>query len=79
MPAVTVQMPKAQHTRLVAEAARRRTTKAAVLRRSFDVLIGKKPLTLWDRIGHLAGSIDGPGNLSALSKTLPGYGRSRSR
>jgi len=38
-----------------------------------------KSVTLWDRIGHLAGSIDGPGNLSALSKTMPGYGRSRSR
>ena len=38
-----------------------------------------KTVTLWDRIGHLAGSIDGPGNLSALSKTMPGYGRSRSR
>ena len=79
MPAVTVQLPKALHSRLTAEAARRRKTKAAVLRESFEKQTGLKKETLWDRIGHLAGSIDGPGNLSTLSKTLPGYGRSRSR
>ena len=79
MPAVTVTMPKALHTRLAKEAARRKTTKAGVLRDSFANQAGLKRATLWDRIGHLAGSIDGPGNLSALSKTLPGYGRSRSR
>lgn len=79
MPVVTVKMPKAMHARLEAEARRRRTSKSAVLRDLFaqqpEVCRG----TLWNRIGHLAGSIDGPGNLSALSKTLPGYGRSRSR
>ena len=77
MPAVT--MPKAMHTRLTKEAARRRTTKANVLRDSLAKPAGLRKPTLWDRIGHLAGRIDGPGNLSALSKTMPGYGRSRSR
>ena len=62
-----------------AEAAARRKSEAAVLRESFEKQTGLKNQTLWDRIGHLAGSIDGPGNLSSLSKTLPGYGRSRSR
>lgn len=79
MPAVTVKLPKSLHTRLAAEAARRGTSEAMVLRESFEKISGLKKITLWDRIGHLAGSLDGPGNLSALSKTLPGYGRSRSR
>ncbi len=79
MPAVTVKLPKALHSRLAAEAARRRKSEAAVLRESFEKQTGLKKQTLWDRIGHLAGSLDGPGNLSALSKKLPGYGRSRSR
>ena len=79
MPAVTVQLPKALHSRLRAEAVRRRKTEAAVLRESFEKMTGLKTPTLWDRIGHLAGTIDGPGNLSTLSKTMPGYGRSRSR
>lgn len=81
MPAVTVKLSAAEHARLKAAAARRRTTKSAVLREAFArQSVGAKAGsagTLWDKIGHLAGSLDGPGNLSALSKTLPGYGRSR--
>lgn len=78
MPTVTVKMPKALHAQLEAEAARKRTTKSALLRAAYARKQGANAGgTLWDKIGHLAGSIDGPGNLSALSKTLPGYGRSR--
>ncbi len=36
----------------------------------------KQP-TLWDRMKHLAGTIDGPGDLSTRSKKMEGYGRSR--
>ena len=79
MPVVTVKMPKAMHARLEAEAARRRTSKSAILRDSFAAQPSAQGGALWERIQHLAGSIDGPGNLSALSKTLPGYGRPRSR
>lgn len=78
MPTISVKMTKELHARLQAEAARKRTTKSALLRAAYarkaNVNSGG---SLWDKIGHLAGSIDGPGNLSALSKTLPGYGRSR--
>ena len=80
MPTVTIKLSAAEHAFLKTEAARRRTTKSALLRaalaRSAEA---PPPGGLWDKIGHLAGSIDGPGNLSALSKTLPGYGRSRAR
>ena len=79
MPVVTVKMPKAMHARLETEATRRRTSKSAVLRDSFAAQSSPRPGALWERIQHLAGSIDGPGNLSALSKKLPEYGRSRSR
>ncbi len=79
MPTVTVKMPKAMHARLEAEAARRRVSKSAILRESFAGRTNAGRGALWDRVKHLAGSIDGPGNLSALSKKLPGYGRSRSR
>ncbi len=78
MPSISVKMPKELHARLVAEAARKRTTKSALLRAAYARKSEPKSGgSLWDKIGHLAGSIDGPGNLSALSKTLPGYGRSR--
>ncbi|MDI1251400.1 MAG: hypothetical protein PSV13_21240 [Lacunisphaera sp.] len=81
MPTVTVKLSTTEHARLKAAAARRRTSKSAVLREAFARQTATAPTgttgTLWDKIGHLAGAIDGPGNLSTLSKTLPGYGRSR--
>lgn len=81
MPTVTVKLSAAEHVRLQAAAARRRTTKSAVLREAFarqsaGASTGSSG-TLWDKIGHLAGALDGPGNLSTLSKKLPGYGCSR--
>ena len=80
MRTVTVKMPKALHAQLEADAARRRTTKSALLRSAYVRESAAAPRSLlWEKIGHLAGSIDGPGNLSALSRTLPGYGRSRAR
>lgn len=81
MPTVTIKLSATEHARLKAAATRRRTSKSAVLREAFARQTATAPAsatgTLWDRIGHLAGAINGPGNLSTLSKTLPGYGRSR--
>lgn len=78
MPTVTVKMPKALHARLEAEAARKRTTKSALLRDTFAQKAGAAPSgSFYERAKHLIGVLDGPGNLSALSKTMPGYGRSR--
>ncbi len=80
METVTVKLTPAEHARLKADAARLRISKSAVLRKAYAKMATRTPAgSLWDKIGHLAGSIDGPGNLSTLSKTLPGYGRSRNR
>jgi hypothetical protein len=78
MPTVTVKMPKDLHSRLEAEAARRRTSKSAVLRDAFAQRQSAVPKgSLSERAKHLIGSIDGPGNLSARSKKMEGYGRFR--
>ena len=78
MPVVTVKMPAGLHARLEAEARRRRTTKSAVLREAFAQRQSAAPAgSLYERAKHLIGSIDGPGDLSARSKTLEGYGQSR--
>jgi hypothetical protein len=78
MPTVTVKMPKDLHARLEAEARRRRTTKSAVLREAFSQRPTTAPAgSLYERARHLIGAIDGPGDLSARSKTLEGYGQSR--
>jgi hypothetical protein len=80
MPTVTIKLSAAEHARLKADAARRRISKSAVLRQAFAKSQARAGTgSLWDKIGHLAGSINGPGNLSTLSKTLPGYGRPRHR
>lgn len=78
MPTVTVKMPKELHARLEAEARRGGTTKSALLREAF----ANRPTTaptgsLYERARHLIGSVDGPGDLSARSKTMEGYGSSR--
>jgi len=78
MPTVTVKFSAAEHARLKAVAARRRTSKSAVLRDAFARQADGLPTgSFYERAKHLIGVLDGPGNLSALSKTLPGYGRSR--
>jgi hypothetical protein len=78
MPVVTVKMPKALHAQLESEAARRRTTKSAILREAFARRSPDAPVgSLYDRARHLIGSIKGPGDLSARSKALKGYGQSR--
>jgi len=80
VPTVTIKLSPAEHARLEADAARRRISKSAVLRQAYAQTSHQaRAGSLWDKIGHLAGSIDGPGTLSTLSKTLPGYGRSRHR
>jgi hypothetical protein len=78
MPVVTIKMPKAMHARLESEAARRRTTKSAILRDAFartESSDASRAPSLAQRAKHLIGTIDGPGDLSARSKKLVGYGR----
>jgi len=75
---VTVKMPQPLHAQLEAEAARRRTSKSAILREAFAQRAAGAPVgSFHERANHLIGAASGPGDLSARSKTLVGYGRSR--
>jgi len=78
MPTVTVKMPPALHSRLEAEAARRRTTKSAILREAFSERHGSAPVgSFAERAKHLIGVASGPGDLSTNPKYMAGYGKSR--
>lgn len=78
MPVVTVKMPKAMHARLEAEAARRRTTKSAIVREHLAAGTDRAPATsFYEKARHYIGAIDGPGDFSARSKKMMGYGRFR--
>lgn len=82
MPTVTVKMTPSQHARLQREAKKRRTSQSEVLREAFDNLQDSQsypPGSLAEKAAHLIGSLDGPGNLSELSKTMDGYGESNTR
>jgi hypothetical protein len=77
MPTVTVKFPPSLLARLEAEASRLGTTKSAVLRDTYARSEPAKSLSIAERAKHLIGSIDGPGDLSARSKKMVGYGRFR--
>lgn len=78
MPTVTIKLSAAEHARLKADAARRGTTKSAVLREAYARMAGA-PLTgsFYERAKHLIGVASGPGDLSTNPKYMAGYGRSR--
>lgn len=81
MPTVTIKLSAAEHAKLKAMAARRRTSKSAVLREAFAqqsaAALAGTTGSLYDRIKHLAGSIKGPGDLSTNPRYMEGYGKSR--
>ena len=78
MPTVTVKMPAELHARLEAEAARRATTKSAILREAFVQRQAVAPAgSFYARAKHLIGVASGPGDLSTNPKYMAGYGRSR--
>ncbi len=78
MPTVTVKMPKELHARLEAEARRGGTTKSALLREAFARRSTAAPSgSFYERAKHLIGAASGPGDLSARSKAMDGYGQSR--
>jgi len=80
MPTVTVKIPPALHRQLEAEAAKRRTTKSAILREAFSRGQGQTEATadsFYERAKHLIGAASGPGDLSTNPKHMAGYGKSR--
>jgi hypothetical protein len=82
MPTVTIKMSPGDHARLQASARRRNTSQSAVLREAFDLLENSETSSrpsLAERAAHLIGSLEGPENLSALSKNMEGYGETLNR
>lgn len=78
MPTVTIKFSAAEHARLKAEAARRRTSKSAVLREAYARLSTEpRAGSFYERAKHLIGAASGPGDLSTNPKYLAGYGKSR--
>jgi hypothetical protein len=78
MPTISVKMTKALHARLQAEAARKRTTKSAIMREAYSQRQKASPAgSFLERAKHLIGAATGPGDLSTNPKYMEGYGKSR--
>ena len=78
MPTVTIKLSQAEHARLKADAARRRTSKSAVLREAYASAPGSSATgSFYERAKHLIGVASGPGDLSTNPKHMAGYGKSR--
>jgi hypothetical protein len=78
MPTVTVKMPKALHDRLETEAAKARTSKSAILRERFSAgSAAPVAASFFEKARQYIGVLDGPGDLSARSKKMKGYGHFR--
>jgi hypothetical protein len=66
------------HARLEAEAARRRTSKSAVMREAFSRGQSSAPAgSFYEKARHLIGTASGPEDLATNPKHMTGYGKSR--
>lgn len=76
MSVVTVRLPEDLHDRLRTLADARGTSLSAVIREILDGgLRDAEELSLLDRAGDLAGSVEGPGDLSTNPEHMAGFGR----
>lgn len=75
MPTMTLKLGEPLFRKLEAEAARRCTTKSAVLRQTLEqALVNRPEGSLLDRMEDLVGSESGPHDLASNPKHLKGYG-----
>jgi predicted transcriptional regulator len=75
MRAVTLKLPDALDQRLTELAARRNTSRSALLRAAIEAYVSEPARSVTARAGDLAGALDGPEDLSSSPRHLSGYGR----
>jgi len=79
MKTLSLKIPETVEVRLAALARSRRQTKSALVRAALEAYLGRdKPaagLSCLDLVADLAGSFEGPGDLSRHKRHLRGYGK----
>ena len=79
MVTMTVKLPPVTSSRLAAAAKARRVSKSQIVREALEKHLksnGKKHRpTFGELAGHLAGCLDGPGDLTTNPKYMEGYGK----
>ena len=73
---MTLKISPEMDAKLAAEARRRRVSKSRVAREMIDAGLKKRRprVSLYDRIRDIAGSLEGPGDLSTNPKYMEGFG-----
>ena len=72
---VSVKLPDLLDRRLTDLAARRKTTRSALLREALDAFTAEPSRSVASLAGDLVGSLTGPSDLSTSSKHMADYGR----
>mgnify|MGYP003384932584 CR=1 FL=1 len=83
MHTLTVKVPPGLHAKLTALARKRRSTKSAVVREAIERIIaapeGARAMTAFDLVADLAGSVEGPSDLSTNPKYMEEFGLDRAQ
>ena len=82
MTTLTLKLPKALDEQLTTAAKRRRSSKTALVRQAIEAYLAQHApaeppattLTVGDLVGHLAGCLEGPSDLSTNKKYFEGFG-----
>lgn len=79
MKTMSLKIPEDLEFRLAAAARSKKTTKSSLLRQAVESYLSQPPGirlgSCLDLVKDLAGSLEGPGDLSYNKKRLKGYGR----
>jgi Arc/MetJ-type ribon-helix-helix transcriptional regulator len=79
MKTITVKLPRPLGERLGRAVVRRRSTRSALVREAIEAYLasegGSRAGSCFDLASDLAGSADGPADLSSNRRRMKGYGR----
>ena len=75
MRAISLKLPESLDRRLTELAARRKTTRSALLREALEAFAAEPSRSVTSLAGDLVGSLSGPRDLSTAPKHMADYGR----
>ena len=75
MKAISLKLPAALDKKVAEIAARRRTSKSAVLREAIEAYAGKAKQSVTAAAGDSVGCFEGPSDLSTNPRHMDGFGR----
>jgi predicted transcriptional regulator len=75
MKAISLKLPEELDNKVTQIAARRKTTRSAVLREAIEAYAGKAKQSVTAAAGDWVGCVEGPRDLSTNPRHMDGFGR----